>query len=124
MDLAAFRASLAAAAPPEGLGPALQALWWDAKGDWDRAHALAQADEGGAGDWVHAYLHRKEGDAGNAGYWYRRAGKPASRAPLAEEWAAIAAALLGDEARLKPPRRGVAASGALAALRATPPRPY
>jgi hypothetical protein len=97
MDLPAFRASLAAAAPPDGLGPAPQALWWDAKGDWDRAHALAQADEGGAGDWVHAYLHRKEGDAGNAGYWYRRAGKPASRASLAEEWAAIAAALLDGE---------------------------
>ena len=96
MDLAAFRASLAAAAPPDGLGPAEQALWWDAKGDWDRAHALAQADEGGAGDWVHAYLHRKEGDAGNAGYWYRRAGKPASGAPLDEEWAAIAAALLAE----------------------------
>jgi hypothetical protein len=97
MDLAAFRASLAAAAPPDGLGPAEQALWWDAKGDWDRAHALAQADEGGAGDWVHAYLHRKEGDAGNAGYWYRRAGKPASRSSPADEWAAIAAALLAGE---------------------------
>jgi len=94
MDLAAFRASLSAAAPPEGLSPALQALWWDARDDWDKAHALAQADEGGAGDWVHAYLHRKEGDAANAGYWYRRAGKPASRGPLAEEWAAIAASLL------------------------------
>ncbi len=94
MDLTQFRASLAVAAPPESLGHALQALWWDAKCDWDRAHALAQADEGGAGDWVHAYLHRKEGDAGNAAYWYRRAGKPASRAPLAEEWSTIAAALL------------------------------
>jgi hypothetical protein len=97
MDLSAFRASLGAATPPEGLSPALQALWWDASGDWDKAHALAQADEGGAGDWVHAYLHRKEGDAGNASYWYRRAGKPASRASLAEEWAAIAAALLDGE---------------------------
>jgi hypothetical protein len=94
MDLAAFRDSLAAATPPEGLSPALQALWWEAKGDWDKAHVLAQADEGGPGDWVHAYLHRKEGDAGNAGYWYRRASMPASRAPLAEEWAAIAVALL------------------------------
>ena len=94
MDLTAFRASLVVATPPEGLGQALQALWWEAKGEWDRAHVLAQADEGGAGDWVHAYLHRKEGDPGNAGYWYRRAGKPASRAPFAEEWAAIAAALL------------------------------
>ncbi len=97
MDLTQFRASLAVTAPPEGLSTALQALWWEAKGDWDRAHELAQADEGGAGDWVHAYLHRKEGDAGNAGYWYRRAGKPASRASFAEEWAAIAAALLGGE---------------------------
>ena len=82
MDLTQFHASLAVAAPPGGLGPALQALGWDAKGDWDRAHALAQADEGGAGDWVHAYLHRKEGDASNAGYWYRRAGKPAIAAAL------------------------------------------
>jgi hypothetical protein len=97
MDLAAFRASLPAAAPPDRLGPALQALWWDAKGDWDRAHALAQTDEGGAGDWVHAYLHRKEGDAGNAGYWYRRAGKPASRSPLEEEWTTIATALLAEQ---------------------------
>jgi hypothetical protein len=97
MDLAAFRASLRAPAPPAGLSVACQALWWDAKGDWDRAHELAQADEGGAGDWVHAYLHRKEGDAGNAGYWYRRAGKPASQASLAEEWAAIAEALLSGE---------------------------
>jgi hypothetical protein len=76
MDISAFRASLRAAAPPDGLAPAPQALWWDAKGDWDRAHALAQADEGGAGDWVHAYLHRKQGYAGNADYWYRRAGEP------------------------------------------------
>ena len=96
MDLAAFRASLAVAAPPEVLSPALQALWWEAKGDWDRAHELAQVDEGGTGDWVHAYLHRKEGDTGNAGYWYRRAGKPTSAAPLAEEWATIAAALLAE----------------------------
>ena len=97
MDLAAFRASLAAAAPPDGASHALQALWWEAKGHWDKAPALAQADEGGAGDWVHAYLHRKEGDAANAGYWYRRAGKPTSPAPLAQEWAAIATALLAEQ---------------------------
>ncbi|MGO9768743.1 MAG: hypothetical protein ACLPSW_04160 [Roseiarcus sp.] len=97
MDLAAFRASLAAAAPPPRLVSALQALWWEAKGDWNQAHLLAQADDGGDGDWVHAYLHRREGDLGNAGYWYRRAGKPASRASLDEEWAAIAAALLSRE---------------------------
>ena len=94
MDLAAFRASLAAPGPPPGLSRALQALWRDAKGDWDGAHELAQADEGGAGDWVHAYLHRKEGDLGNAGYWYRRARKPVAKGPLDEEWAEIAKALL------------------------------
>jgi len=94
MDLVAFRSSLLADAPPAGLNLALEALWRDAKGDWDRAHEAAQADEGGAGDWVHAYLHRKEGDAGNAAYWYRRVGKPVCRASLAEEWAAIAEALL------------------------------
>ncbi len=96
MDLAAFRASLADPTPPAGLSLALRALWLDAKGDWDGAHAAAQADEGGAGDWVHAYLHRKEGDAGNAAYWYRRARQPVCRTSLDEEWAAIAATLLGE----------------------------
>jgi len=96
MDLAAFRASLAADAPPEGLPSALLALWRDARGDWDGAHAAAQEDEGGAGDWVHAYLHRKEGDAGNAAYWYRRAGKPVCSMSLEAEWEAILAALLGQ----------------------------
>ena len=95
MDLAAFRASLAAPSPPEG-SLALQALWFDGKGDWEKAHELAQADEGGPGDWVHAYLHRKEGDAFNAGYWYRRAGKPPAKSALEQEWAAIAAALLKE----------------------------
>jgi hypothetical protein len=94
MNLAAFRASLGRPAPPPRLRAALNALWWDAKGEWDRAHALAQADEGGASDWVHAYLHRKEGDAGNAAYWYRRAGRPVGKGALEAEWEAIAAALL------------------------------
>ena len=94
MDLAAFRASLSLASPPPNLSTALRALWLDGRGDWRGAHEAAQADEGGAGDWVHAYLHRKEGDAGNAGYWYRRARKPVCRAALDEEWAAIASTLL------------------------------
>jgi hypothetical protein len=97
MDLAAFRATLAAAEPPSSLSDALRALWLDAHSDWDGAHEAAQADEGGAGDWVHAYLHRKEGDAGNAAYWYRRAGKPVRRTSLDEEWAEIADALLKAE---------------------------
>jgi hypothetical protein len=94
MDLAAFRASLSLAEPPSNLTPALRALWLDARGNWDGAHDSAQADEGGAGDWVHAYLHRKEGDASNAAYWYRRARKPVCKSSLDEEWAAIAGALL------------------------------
>lgn len=94
MTLTEFRASLADPAPPQGLAPALAALWRDAKGDWDGAHNLAQAEAGGAGDWVHAYLHRKEGDAGNAAYWYRRAGKPVARDSLEQEWAEIVGALL------------------------------
>ncbi len=94
MDLAAFRASLSAAEPPANLGQGLRALWLDARGNWDGAHDAAQADRGGAGDWVHAYLHRKEGDAGNAAYWYRRARKPICSAPLEEEWVEIADTLL------------------------------
>jgi len=94
MDLAAFKTSLADAAPPAGLAPALAGLWWDAKGDWDRAHECAQQRDDAAGVAVHAYLHRKEGDLSNAAYWYRRAGRPAASGPLDEEWEALAAALL------------------------------
>ncbi len=97
MDLPAFRASLESASPPTGLSDALRALWLDARGNWNGAHDAAQADEGGPGDWVHAYLHRKEGDAGNAAYWYRRAGKPVCRTTLDEEWEAIAEAILLSE---------------------------
>ncbi len=89
-----FEDFAAAATPPVGIGPALQALWHDAHGDWDRAHALAQEDNGRNGAWVHAYLHRKEGDDGNAGYWYARAGKPAASGSLDAERETIARALL------------------------------
>jgi hypothetical protein len=90
-----LRQSLTATNPPEELSLALAALWWDAKGDWVRAHELAQQDEGPEGSWVHAYLHRKEGDQGNATYWYGRAGQPVSRQPLEAEWLNIASDLLG-----------------------------
>jgi hypothetical protein len=76
MTLDGFRQSLTAAKPRAELTHALAGLWWDAKGDWTRAHESAQQDEGVEGSWVHAYLHRKEGDQGNAAYWYGRAGKP------------------------------------------------
>jgi hypothetical protein len=92
--LAAFRASLAGDAPPERLGVPLAALWWDAKGDWARAHEAAQAGADADSAWVHAYLHRKEGDLANARYWYARAGRPAAAGALDDEWAMIAAAML------------------------------
>jgi hypothetical protein len=97
MPLAEFQQSIARdAAPPAEASLALQALWHDARGDWARAHECAQEDHSRDGSWVHAYLHRKEGDAGNAGYWYARAGRkmPADEITLEEEWAAVARELL------------------------------
>ena len=91
---AALRASVTAAAPPTDLDAPLAALWWAAKGDWDRAHKLVQDDDGADAAWVHAYLHRVEGDLPNARYWYGTAGKPAAAGALEAEWAAIAADLL------------------------------
>jgi hypothetical protein len=96
MDLARFKQSVSEAAPPAALGSAVQARWWDAKGDWDKAHQCAQAQGDAVGAWVHAYLHRKEGDQSNAGYWYRRAGKSPATVSLESEWDTIAAALLAD----------------------------
>jgi len=95
MTLDQFRQSLAGTEPPAGLKLALAGLWWDAKGDWTRAQEAAQQDEGKNGSWVHAYLHRKEGDQGNAAYWYNRAGKPVCREPLDAEWLGIVKDLLG-----------------------------
>ncbi|MGH6717883.1 MAG: hypothetical protein ACREER_01075 [Alphaproteobacteria bacterium] len=94
MDIAAFEHSLGQAAPPPTLGSALAALWWDAKGDWARAHQAAQSDKGTAGAWVHAYLHRKEGNLANAGTWYRRAGRAPATGALDAEWRSIAGTLL------------------------------
>ena len=92
-----FEEFLASPAPPADTGAALAALWHDAHGDWERAHESAQADAGKVGAWVHAYLHRKEGDDANAGYWYARAGRkaPAKGVTLDAERAAIGRALLG-----------------------------
>ena len=92
MDLATFKTLTS----PGVVSTELQALWHDAHGDWDKAHTLAQQAGSPEGDWVHAYLHRKEGDIGNAGYWYARAGKTpvGTDVSLEEEWSAIASALL------------------------------
>ncbi|MBR0669836.1 hypothetical protein [Neoroseomonas soli] len=89
-----FRRSTVHDTPPAGLSTPLLALWWDARGDWGRAHAQAQASEDAVSALVHAYLHRKEGDLANAGYWYRRAGRVPPEVTLDQEWAAIAAELL------------------------------
>jgi hypothetical protein len=91
----AFEDSLGQPVPPETLDLALEALWWAGKGDWDRAHRCVQQAEGTPRcDHVHAFLHRQEGDLGNAGYWYRRAGHPMSTEPLTAEWKAIAVRLI------------------------------
>ena len=94
MDLDELKATLTDDAPPEGLPDAVRALWHDARGDWDEAHRVAQDIDDADGAWVHAYLHRKEGDLGNASYWYQRAGRTRTTVPLEEEWADIAGALL------------------------------
>ena len=95
VDFEAFKAALNDPAPPEGAGLALQALWHQYKGDWKTAHRLAQREKSPAGAWVHAHLHRAEGDQGNAAYWYRRADKTPATGALEAEWEAIARALCG-----------------------------
>lgn len=94
MDLETFRQSLKADAPPAGLTLALQALWWDAKGDWDKAHDSINDEPGQDAARVHAYLHRKEGDEGNARYWYGTAGAAFFEGSLDAEWSELAAARL------------------------------
>lgn len=94
MDISTFKQTLAKPAPPEGLGLALQALWWDAKGNWDKAHECAQEQDDKDGARVHAYLHRREGDLSNADYWYRRAGMDVFAGSLAEEWNELTRSLL------------------------------
>jgi len=94
MTLAEFKASLSQTTPPAELSKVLHALWEDAKGDWDRAHQLAQSVSNADGAWVHAYLHRKEGDLSNAAYWYANAGQHMPNTSLEAEWEHIAQALL------------------------------
>lgn len=96
MTLDEFRGTVALP-EPSARSLALQALWWDAKGDWDRAHECAQANEAEPkAAWVHAYIHRKEGDLTNAAYWYRQAAHPVARTELDTEWAEISLVLLGS----------------------------
>ncbi len=94
MTVEEFRSSLRGQEPPQGLAAPLEALWWDARGDWAQAHALVDSLEDADGMAVHAYLHRKEGVEWNAEYWYRRAGRLYRRASLQDEWEALLEALL------------------------------
>src|SRR5437660_10664394 len=96
MTLQEFKATLSSDRPP-AVAPLLRALWHDARGEWDEAHKVAQDIETKDAAWVHAYLHRKEGDAGNAAYWYRQANQPVASDSLEAEWTRIVAALLAGD---------------------------
>jgi hypothetical protein len=96
--LSAFSRSLLRAKPPAALAPALQALWWAAKDNWERAHDIVMAHEDRDCAWVHAYLHRREGDLPNARWWYRQAKRSVATGPLDAEWRAIVSELLDERA--------------------------
>jgi len=96
MTFAEFEHSMIANEPPAQLGAALLALWHDGRGDWAAAHETVQAETSREAAWVHAYLHRKEGDPGNARYWYARAGRPPHDGDVADEWRRIARSLCGE----------------------------
>lgn len=91
-----FRASLSEISPAPGLEPPLAALWWAARGQWDQAHKLVQDEATANAAWVHAYLHRVEGDLGNAAYWYRQASQPVAKDALEAEWERIVSVLVRD----------------------------
>jgi hypothetical protein len=97
MTLPELEASLKKAKPPSELFPALIALWWARKDKWEKAHNIVMNEGGKDCAWVHAYLHRVEGDLNNARYWYRQARRPVATSSLPEEWSAIAKALLAGE---------------------------
>ncbi len=92
---AAFRQSLKAKAPPASMSAPLQALWWAANENWDKAHRIVMKGHDADCAWVHAYLHRVECDLDNAGYWYRQARRKAATGELSLEWDEIVAGLLG-----------------------------
>jgi hypothetical protein len=94
-----FKRALSSTKPPAGLSPALTALWWAGKDAWDKAHDIVMGGEGADCAWVHAYLHRVEGDRDNARYWYGQARREPATGELASEWTAIAAALLQAKRR-------------------------
>ncbi|MBP1650573.1 MAG: hypothetical protein H6Q26_730 [Bacteroidetes bacterium] len=94
MTMVSFIASLDQAAPPGEISPYLKALWWDGKGNWQQAHDIIEHMDNDTAAWVHAYLHRKEGDRGNARYWYNRAGRSMPESTLDMEWTDIVTELI------------------------------
>ncbi len=94
MTIEQFKSTLSQPAPPEDITDILTALWYAGKGDWDQAHTIAQDIPTRDGSWVHAYLHRQEGDQWNANYWYNKAGRTMPALTLEMEWEAIVKALL------------------------------
>lgn len=96
MDLSGFKNSLSSAQLPAHLSIYLQALWQDANGNWNQAHDLIQDVKGKQAAWIHAYLHRKEGDVWNADYWYSKAGRMRPAVSLEQEWEELAASFLKE----------------------------
>jgi hypothetical protein len=92
-----FVASASRGDLPDGLSSPLEALWHEVRGEWQRAHEIVQAESSVEAAWVHAYLHRKEGDLANAGYWYRRAKRQIPAAEVEDEWRAIVATFIDGE---------------------------
>jgi hypothetical protein len=95
MTLQEFKTSLTLSNPPKGISSLLESLWFDGKGDWEAAHNIAQDIHSDDGSLIHAYLHRKEGDQGNAAYWYHRAKRPVCKVSLEKEWEEIVTEFLG-----------------------------
>lgn len=96
-----FKASLKNEAPPDGSDKELKALWWDAKGNWEKAHRIVQVMNDTTSAWVHAYLHRKEGDLSNASFWYTNAGRKMPQISLEAEWEQIAKAIIDKDIRIE-----------------------
>ncbi|MDB5229454.1 MAG: hypothetical protein JWN76_259 [Chitinophagaceae bacterium] len=97
MDLTTFKQSLSGGKPPENISAYLQSLWYDGKGDWKKSHEVIQDIAGNNAAWIHAYLHRKEGDIWNADFWYNKAGKKRPDMTLEKEWEELVNAMLNEE---------------------------
>jgi len=96
MTFQEFKISLTDQFPPENISLNLKALWFEANGNWDKAHEIVIETSKTEGNWIHAYLHRKEGDSSNASYWYSKSGKQKPDSTLTEEWENLVISCLGD----------------------------